>query len=402
MLTKHLALAAMKDQETSTVTDLFVKKHSESKETQEFLESLFNNKMLRERIRKLVSSPTDDAVRSIIRRSIVERFLSVYVERNGKTFDENKFKELFDELDAHVHDKSNFVYNAPVLNLRLAEDITLSDVTLKKLDPTDSLFRRSGQLFGSSIIRPLDPECMFEATAEKYELQKMHDRFQTCIDILNLFTPSPTALAYVGVITPTFYHAEQAAATEVRYPRGVVWSSTATLDKAAAREFVAIYEKFKKMSPHPKLLFAIKRFNYGRASFNKDDKILEFVLALEALFSNSRTEITQQLSLRIAVMHMKALDETKTQKKFMICVYDIRSTIVHGAYHELEEKIRKMDAKDKDWLLRLEEITRKSIIAYIYLVSDMQKGFEQIIPLIDDSIIEQSMREQIRKIGRLS
>jgi hypothetical protein len=205
----------------------------------------------------------------------------------------------------------------------------------------------------------------------------------------------------VAVETPTFYPVELGAAKEVHYPRGAIWSGMVTVRKERFSEFAKLYQKYQEITHHPRLLFAIKRFNYGMSSISRDDKIVEYVIALESLFSNTQHEITDKLSLRIAVTHESNLEDVKDLKEFIAAVYDVRSTIVHGAYDALENKVKEIEKRWPDWIHRVEDVARKSIIAYVNLMAEAKKQFHEIIPVIDDAIIDASKRNEIRKIGGL-
>lgn len=92
-----------------------------------------------------------------------------------------------------------------------------------------------------------------------------------------------------------------------------------------------IYNFLKDSSFPPKIQLAVDRVNLAAERSNPDDKIIDLMIAAEALFGGSgKTEVTYRLRLRAAKYLGKDLQERKTIVGFLKEAYDRRSSIVHG------------------------------------------------------------------------
>jgi len=102
---------------------------------------------------------------------------------------------------------------------------------------------------------------------------------------------------------------------------------------------------------------SIRRFHYAYERFNPEDKIIDYMIAFEALlFKEGETgELSHKLSTRAAKLLEETFDERVLTAKKMQAFYTARSKVVHG------EKIR----VDANFAQTIEEYLRKSIIIVI-------------------------------------
>jgi hypothetical protein len=102
---------------------------------------------------------------------------------------------------------------------------------------------------------------------------------------------------------------------------------------------------------------SIRRFQYAYERVNLEDKIIDYMIAFEALlFKEGETgELSHKLSTRVAKLLEETFDERVSTAKKMQVFYKARSQVVHG------EKIR----VDANFAQTIEEYLRKSIISVI-------------------------------------
>lgn len=97
---------------------------------------------------------------------------------------------------------------------------------------------------------------------------------------------------------------------------------------------------------------AINRLSYGMERRTIEDKVMDFMIGLEALYlPNINTELSYRISLRVACRLHTTPTDRKDCFNFIKEMYSCRSKIVHGNANSFSEE--KVD--------RLEEILRESI-----------------------------------------
>jgi hypothetical protein len=100
------------------------------------------------------------------------------------------------------------------------------------------------------------------------------------------------------------------------------------------------------------LHLAIGYYNHGKSATESDERVLDWVVALEALFSDSEGELVHKLASRIAWFLGRDGEDRIGIAKRVRDLYGIRSNIVHGRKHQIT-------GED---ILTLESYVRKSII----------------------------------------
>lgn len=132
------------------------------------------------------------------------------------------------------------------------------------------------------------------------------------------------------------------------------------LDDGVLSEFILFFDKYwsllQKNSP-TWLPIALTRFNSSYEKLSLSDRLIDLVIALEALFNDSDSDsITYKVALRCASwLHPsgeKRLDAFEFAKKS----YTERSTVVHG---------RQQASIAKEQVDKLEDIVRASLVKFL-------------------------------------
>jgi hypothetical protein len=80
---------------------------------------------------------------------------------------------------------------------------------------------------------------------------------------------------------------------------------------------------------------ALRRFNFGVEEDNAENKIIDFLIAFEALYLEGMDELGYRLSTRAAVLLGENDAEAAKVKEVIVEAYGLRSKIVHGKkYHK--------------------------------------------------------------------
>lgn len=100
---------------------------------------------------------------------------------------------------------------------------------------------------------------------------------------------------------------------------------------------------------------ALRRLSLGIERENLEDKLIDYMIGLEALYlPDGNAELSFRLSVRAAFL-LSSKIKRKNTYNFLKKMYNVRSSIVHGNKYELNiEDIKK-----------LEELLRKSVILWI-------------------------------------
>lgn len=132
-----------------------------------------------------------------------------------------------------------------------------------------------------------------------------------------------------------------------------------TLHSGERRSLVELFRLLKDAKIHTipnYLLVAIKRFEYTYARLLPEDKLLDFMVAFEAMFlkGDEQQELSYRLSLRTSYLLAENARERKGIFNFMRRAYKARSEIVHGERATGE-------GKNKDFVDKVEFYLRLSI-----------------------------------------
>lgn len=156
------------------------------------------------------------------------------------------------------------------------------------------------------------------------------------------------------------------------------------LDKDFNKTLQKLWKSFQQqaISKHKFIALAAKRFSYAHERHDWEDRIIDLLIAAEAIFL-SQTGNQGELKHRLKLHAAKFLaTDSKTRKQIfddMSFAYDLRSNIVHGS-HALDgilKKIRKKEEiglgekyKIEQFIYRIQNYIRTGINRMIFLASE--------------------------------
>jgi hypothetical protein len=158
------------------------------------------------------------------------------------------------------------------------------------------------------------------------------------------------------------------------------------LKLAEVEEFKNFYKIIRdaRNSDYKFLNMAINRFNYAYERKRQEDKLIDYMVAFEALFMKETQELRHRLSVRIAKFLKGKYDERKELSSKFKKIYDIRSKIVHG--NTINPKnLEKLEVESLNELIsEVEEQLRVSIKKIINLIDqDVNYNHEEFIDKLD-------------------
>lgn len=199
-------------------------------------------------------------------------------------------------------------------------------------------------------------------------------------------------------------------------PTGPVYSSIGryltpigpeyTLKKSEVKPFKRFWKQYKKFQTdrattksNKYLKIALRRFNLGiEEDYYLEDKIIDYLISLEALYLPESRELTYKLSNRVAILIGKEERETEEIRQTIVKAYDLRSQIVHGKMVR-PIKINGKIIQPKDFTFNIEEILRKSIRFFIEL-SKTYKTQKTIIKELDKSLLNVKIRKKLHRLTK--
>lgn len=143
---------------------------------------------------------------------------------------------------------------------------------------------------------------------------------------------------------------------------------------------------------------AIDRFNYSYQRDSMEDRLIDYVIVLEALLLRERLELKYRLSLRTSVLLGKG-DEEKANEIFHFIqqAYDLRGDVVHG--ENIIKTLRKIGMSLEEVVSKLEEYARDSV-SEMFVKYQKYRNKKEILKLLDEMILKPSIRRKSLESGK--
>jgi hypothetical protein len=402
--------------ETNTKNDNlgFLKKHLQEIENLREVQSLADYMQNSEMFKKYYKKKFDSGVlteegRELSAESrrldIMRRFISIlfisYASRSKvfPKFSKREFYYVYSRMEMHVYGELEYNHFIPLHSFTMAS---------KKLKLSDKLMIR--EILAEEKSHLVDLGLHFtELTPLKYaaefhgsNAEQAGKSFENLINALKLFKKG--AVSY-GIMSSQTEHNWSPTYSSARFlPNARIHMMGLPfyeLNEDEMRLFKKFYKMFDKMYgeifKQTFMQIAIKRFGSAVGEPEIEDRILDFVIALEALYSDSNGDITYKLAVRVPALLSINRHYTFLLSKFVKKIYGVRSGLVHGSKKELQElKINGLDFTSSEAAEILESIIRSSIKKFLYLLKDFNNR-EDIIALLDKGVVTSSDLSKLMK-----
>jgi hypothetical protein len=167
----------------------------------------------------------------------------------------------------------------------------------------------------------------------------------------------------------TFAHDLMTVIPSIEFPRMQVWmgvglrswlgpvTKSYVLKDSEVRQFCRFCSSFLRGELPSVVKIALRRFGFAYDRGSLEDKLIDYVVALESLFlrEGEQAEIGHRLSLRVAKLLSKTFARRLQVKKKVSDLYSKRSRIAHGDETSLQEED----------ILRAEDLVRSSLKALL-------------------------------------
>lgn len=153
------------------------------------------------------------------------------------------------------------------------------------------------------------------------------------------------------------------------------WGSGYALTGPEVEAFKDFWKSFSEidLEQRAQVGIAISRFNYAYERQGLEDKLIDYMIAFEALFFKTGEwgEYRHKLGVRVARLLAKEYDDRKAIAKEMMEFYDARSKVVHGEKTSLKS----------GFVEKVEQYLRESIMHFIRLAQTTD--YDEIISRLD-------------------
>lgn len=302
-------------------------------------------------------------------------------------FSTDIFNKLYKEFEDYLcSDKFKYKAIAPLFNFLFEqplEEINLGEVKIKRLPEEEK--EKIAQLFQSPI--PFHPKSREVPYPMIYKLEELNEiektklfqwqeldktrknffsksvkHFDEIISTARIFQPSKPSKAgydfiYLNPINQYVWYPFPQISSFHQLPQE---GDSFTLKEEELLDFKKLWEEIRSVR-EPSLKIAINRFNLAYEREDLKDKLIDFVIALEALYykSGDKGELIHKLSVRTARFLGSNYKNKDDIRKKIRDIYDKRSRAVHGKEEEVETGL----------IVDAEKYLRKSIRKFIKLMS---------------------------------
>jgi hypothetical protein len=322
-----------------------------------------------QRISSLLNKPLSDGIYTGTFgevSEIIDCFISNCLEKTP-VYNEEIFQNHYIYFEIFLY--KHICYHIFTVRLYNFDDINHNDVKLTS--SLNLLYRPKGEQkkFGDTIIGLSDYvlKCILPVTfvIEDEKRKTVEGPYRRALEALDNFIKSVRLLKETNIYRDEYISHQTTnpvftgfSGYGIERQKPHLWGgkkTTLTNDEYEELKKTLAYVDLQRDSTNKIFQVALTRFSYAIERENSDDKVIDFMIALEAMYlPDGNSELTFRLTLRASLL-LNERSVAKADFDFLKNMYDIRSSIVHGNSSNIT----------KDQIKRLENITRNSLKAFM-------------------------------------
>lgn len=368
------------------------------------IEIMIQDTTLRNKLHGILINENDPVTLSNIETIFISNWImpiiESFVERNQSfVFNDRLCDDLYKKYEDFFY-KSERDLNpiAPLHNFESEMEVILLDENLKirKIceEEQKKLYREDYSMIPKFDVIKIKfmLECRYEVKAHRPdEMYYIKESFDRVISAMRLFKKG--TFGY-NRVTTKMYSACPISKASMSSGKNYYEPYNGTqynLSKDEVEGLVKFWEAYKDVNFEKNrfIELAIRRFNLSHIRKDLEDKLIDMMIAFEALYLTDNAELSYKLATRAAFI--LGIDKKKSEQKeiylFFKKAYAIRSEIVHGSKHLDQKKIKLPNGKEisvQEFILQLEDYLRQSILHFISLpmelsVKERTKYLDQIM-----------------------
>lgn len=351
---------------------------------------------------------------------VVEDFVASYLElRQGADWDAGTFEAAYERFERYWYEPNvaltatgplygfwsdvNEIALGPGLRIRQltpAEQNRLGE----QLELFEYLERPSGFTHPRFCLElrwnaPKAATATVTADVLRSSRLKAHSLFPRVLDALRLFKGGRVGCPYIGLVEDDWQPNElfYAPAPDGGSVSAGVGYRIAIEEVEKLTTFWRWFED-QDLQSRPGAALAIRRFGIAYERIRQEDRLLDEVIALEAMLldDGDRQELSYRLSLRSAVLIGRDVDHRRGVFDRMRFAYGARSTVAHGDRLEAVSRTRIGGIDLTTFFTLLEQDIREIIVEYLRLPPT---GGARLMRDLDESILEGRFRDDLPRAG---
>lgn len=185
---------------------------------------------------------------------------------------------------------------------------------------------------------------------------------------------------YITKPISEFYEVQEGLSVTSGEAKMTFFDKEYTLSSDDCERYLEFWEEIRESlnSPEETYGIALDKFSTSFQRDNENDRLLDSVIALEAIYlkSGEAQEMSFKLSQRGALYLSDNLDKAKDIKQNLRDAYNLRSTLVHGSQTTI----------DHEFMLTLHNLTRKSISKFLKSGDDTENHDKRLNKLDTQAI----------------
>lgn len=328
--------------------------------------------------------------------SIIRTFLSAMM-KNQNTWRFNKAKaiKVYNELEDFFFTKTIWhLLQSPLFGFRMNRNrhAFTSNVIIRKTTDNEKTYFNNhfhSPRYVDHVVEYKGPFIKIIENDKRYETEsnipmKLGDKIVSSLCSALRFVHSGF-VAYGGIWDRPLFLSPTAMGTSIsglNYP--IQW--WAKYDYSASQHPTALNYYHLLMdfdyNKHRAFGIALRRFNFAYDKMRNEDRLIDYVIALEALLLyRIRDELKYRLALRTAHLIGQSDKQRKYYFDLMKAAYDQRSAIIHGEHMKSHININGRQVPYPRLVNETEEALRKVLV---YFLTNLNKrSHEKIIDQID-------------------
>lgn len=279
------------------------------------------------------------------------RLLHAYADKTkGFQFNEQTFDQLFDELRRDIESPDITVSElSPLMNVEIESDqIQIdNDIQLRQLSTDELEEWLNVETLLSSQPLTVQELLGLQSAVEVVYQQKRYSALGPKADTREKVSRLLTAMRLITDASPRLAFTKTRTSSLLTSGFSTIWGAfvfrfgpSAKVDKSQESGLLELYKKLGSGPNLTRIGLAIARWNSAADRLTKEDKLIDYWIALESLFV---PDITQELSYRTTLRIAAFLGSNGVERKQiyeqMKESYRLRSEIVHGSIRKGKKKV---------------------------------------------------------------
>jgi hypothetical protein len=356
-------------------------------EYQSCLEALLADETFSSQLRVLAGPRGGPRFQSPDAHGLVNQFIDLGAPRGKFTFDEAHFEKEYMDLEETYYDSAiEHTAIAPLNGFIAGGPLQLSDkIEIVQLEGDAKETKSEGDLWHEKVYAISIKYSLPKAIGKVNELTPDHRRDDDAIRkaVNEQIAEVVTALRLQGiesVYVPGVIHKTSKWSFGQSRPFPGQFVPEITFSMSVEPDWMLKFKEFWKtlqtdvVQKRNFLLIAIRRFGYAHERYRSEDKIIDLLIAAEALFLSDNTytgEIKYRLAQRSAFFLAATSEDRKIVFRRMKAAYDLRSATAHGGIYKkaFPPKSDGSESTLDDFVGQIQEYVRWAILKALHLAT---------------------------------